>query len=140
MRELYYHHRELSQAAGAKKPSESQKSESPLGNESGLVQGEEFYDPVCEEDILGRTTTRLELWEEHLKDPLAALAKALGCLENPYLGWHLVLSLPTFVVEMAVSIVGAKILQNMWEGLHWEGVWLDLDPWDVVRLRTSSCF
>ena len=28
----------------------------------------------------------------------------------------------------------------MWDGLHWEGVWLDLDPWDVVRLRTSSCF
>ena len=27
--------------------------------------------------------TRLELWQEHLKDPLAALAKALQCLENP---------------------------------------------------------
>ena len=80
----------MSQAAGAKKPSESQKNESLLGNESGLEQGEEFYDPVCKEDILGRTKTRLELWEEHLMDPLAALAKALGCLENPYYGWHLV--------------------------------------------------
>ena len=27
----------------------------------------------------------MELWEEHLKDPIA-LAKALECLENPYLG------------------------------------------------------
>ena len=82
--ELYHHHRELSQAAGAKKPSESQKNESHLGNESGLEQGEEFYDPVCKEDMLGRTETRLELWEEHLKDPLPALAKALGCLGIPY--------------------------------------------------------
>ena len=26
--------------------------------------------------IMCRTKTRLELWEEHLKDPVAALAKA----------------------------------------------------------------
>ena len=37
-RAVYHHYRELSQAAGAKKPSESQKSESLLGNESGLGQ------------------------------------------------------------------------------------------------------
>ena len=43
---------------------------------------EEYYDPARKEDILGRTETRLELWEEHLKDPIAALAKALECLEN----------------------------------------------------------
>ena len=36
------------------------------------------------------TKTRLELRQEHLKDPLAALAKALECLENPCWGWHLV--------------------------------------------------
>ena len=28
--------------------------------------------------------TRLELWEEHLKDPIMALDKALKCLEKPY--------------------------------------------------------
>ena len=39
---------------------------------------------------------------------------------------------------MGCSIAGAKILQKMWEGPYWEGVWLCLDPWDVVRLRTSS--
>ena len=40
---------------------------------------------------------------------------------------------------MACSIAGAKILQKMWEGpYYWEGVWPCLDPWDVVRLRTSS--
>ena len=37
--ELYYHDREMSEAAGTKKPSESQKSESPLGNEGSLGQG-----------------------------------------------------------------------------------------------------
>ena len=54
--------------------------------------------------------------------------------------WFHSLSLPIVVVAMAFSIAGAKMLQKMWEGLRWEGVWLDLDPWDVVRLRTSSCF
>ena len=51
---------------------------------------EEFYDPARKEDILGRTNTRLELWEEHLKDLVAALAKALECLETACHGWHLV--------------------------------------------------
>ena len=32
-------------------------------------------------DILERTRTRLGLSEEHLKSPVAALAKALECLE-----------------------------------------------------------
>ena len=38
---------------------------------------EEFYDPAREEDISRRNKTRLELWEEHLKDPIVALDKAL---------------------------------------------------------------
>ena len=37
------------------------------------------------------------------------------------------------------NLVGAKTLQKMWEGPHWEGVWPFLDPWDVVGLhRTAS--
>ena len=43
-----------------------------------------------------------------------------------------------FVFAMAGSIVGAKILQKMWGEPYWEGVLPCLDPWDVVRLRTSS--
>ena len=55
--------------------------------------------------------SRLELWEEHLKDPIAALAKAWRCLEIPHRGWLLVRSLllPVVVVAMACSVVGAKI-------------------------------
>ena len=59
-------------------------------------RGEEYFDPA-REDILERTETRLELWEEHLKDPIAALAKALECLENAW-GWHLVRSFSWQVV------------------------------------------
>ena len=46
-------------------------------------RGEECFDPARKEDILGRTKNRLELWEYNLKDPVAALAKAL-CLETVY--------------------------------------------------------
>ena len=38
LEELYFHFREMNLATGAKKPSESQKSESALGSESGLGQ------------------------------------------------------------------------------------------------------
>ena len=41
---------------------------------------------------------------------------------------------------MACGTAGTKILQKMREGPDWEGVWLCLDPWDVVRLRTASSY
>ena len=43
---------------------------------------EDFYDPERKDNILGRKKTRLELWEEHLKDPIVALDTALKCVEN----------------------------------------------------------
>ena len=62
---------------------------------------------------------RLHLWEEHLEDPLAALAKALECLENSFFRvgiWFHSLSLPAFVVAIACSIVGAKICKRCGKG------------------------
>ena len=53
-------------------------------------RGEECYDPGHEEDVLGRTNTLLDLWEVHLKHLIVALAKAVACLENLHLSWHLV--------------------------------------------------
>ena len=47
-------------------------------------RGEDFYDPEREDNILGRNKTRSALWEEHLKDPIVALNKALKCVENWY--------------------------------------------------------
>ena len=47
-------------------------------------RGEDFYDPARKDNILGRNKTPLELSEEHLKNPIAALDRALNCLEDPY--------------------------------------------------------
>ena len=38
------------------------------------------------ENMLGRKQTRLELWEEHLKDPIIASDKALKFVDNQYQG------------------------------------------------------
>ena len=105
--------------------------------ETAWDRSEEYHDPARKEVILCRTRTRLDLWDEHLKDPIAALAKALECIGNSLWCWLLVRSLllPAFVVAMAFSIACAKILQIMWEGAYWEGVLLCLDPWDIVRLH-----
>ena len=40
--------------------------------------------PARKDDIWARNKTRLELWEEHLKDLTVALDKALKCVESPY--------------------------------------------------------
>ena len=37
---------------------------------------EEFYGEARKDNLLGRNETRLEWWEEHLKDPIVALDKA----------------------------------------------------------------
>ena len=44
--------------------------------------GEEFHDSGRKDNILGRKKSRLELWEEHFKDPIVALDKALKCVES----------------------------------------------------------
>ena len=59
----------------------SQKAKALWAMKAAWDRGEEYYDPARKEDILGRTKTRLDLWEGHLNDRIAALAKALECLE-----------------------------------------------------------
>ena len=94
-KELHHHYRDVSKAAGARKPSESHEAKAlwPMkaakdrGDEFyGSDRGDEFYGSARKEDILGRKQTRLELWEEHLKDPIVALDKALKCVEKQYQG------------------------------------------------------
>ena len=48
--------------------------------------GEDFNDPERKDNIWRKNSTRLELWEEHLKDPIVALDKALKCVEKQYRG------------------------------------------------------
>ena len=45
---------------------------------------EDFYDLARQDNIFRRNKTRLELWEEHLKDPIVALDKALKRVESQY--------------------------------------------------------
>ena len=73
-------YREMSKAAGSKKPNESQRAEAVWAMKAANDNG----DPARKDNILGRSQTRQELWGEHLKDPSEALDKALRCLENPY--------------------------------------------------------
>ena len=78
--ELYEHYEEVSGEAGVRKPNETQNAGAFWKMKAAKDSGEDFHVP---DDILGRNRTRRELWEEHLKDPIVALDKALKCAENP---------------------------------------------------------
>ena len=84
---MYDSYKVMSMAVGVKKPQEAQKAKALWAMKAAKERKEEFYDPACEEDISRRNKTRLELWEEHLKDPIAALDKALKCVESQYWSW-----------------------------------------------------
>ena len=81
---MYDSYKVMSRAVGAQKPQEAQKAKVLWTMRAAKDRKEEFYDPAREEDISKRNKTRLELWEVHLKDPIAALDKALQCIESPY--------------------------------------------------------
>ena len=85
--ELYDAFKEMSRAVGDQKPQEAQKAKALWKMKAAKDAGEEYYDPEREDNILGRNKTRLALWEEHLKDPIVALGKALKCVENSCWSW-----------------------------------------------------
>ena len=66
------------------KPQEAQKAKALWAMKAAKDRKEDFYDPARKDNILRRNETRLELWEEHLKDPIVALEKALKCVESQY--------------------------------------------------------
>ena len=63
---------------------EAQKTKALWKIKAAKDAGEEYFDSTREDNIKGRNKTRLALWEEHLKDPLVALDKALKCVEGLY--------------------------------------------------------
>ena len=69
---------------GVKKPQEAQKANALWKMKAAKDAGEEYYDPMREEGTKGRNETRSALWEEHLKDPIVVLDKALKCVEGQY--------------------------------------------------------
>ena len=79
---MYVAYKDMSRAVGVKKPQEAQNAKALWKMKAAKEAGEEYYDPKREDNILGRSKTRLALWEEHLKDPIGALEKALKRVEN----------------------------------------------------------
>ena len=69
-------------AVGVKKPQEAQKAKALWKMKAAKGAGEEHYDPEREDNIPGTNKTRPALREEHFKDPIVALEKALRCVEN----------------------------------------------------------
>ena len=104
----------------------TQKAKALWKMKAAKDRGEEFDDLERKDNILGRNKRRLELWEEHLKDPTAALDKALKCVENSCKG----VSRPETVWWVWSPLACAGFLQRLWEKPIWEGVWPDLDPWE----------
>ena len=73
-------HKEMSRAVGVMKPQEAQKAKALCKMKAAKEAGKEYYDPTREDNIMGRDETILALWEEHVKDPIVALEKALKCV------------------------------------------------------------
>ena len=82
--EMYYSYKEMRRAVGVKKPQEAHKAKALWKMKAAKDAGEDYYDPTREDNIKGRNETRLALWEEHLKDPIVALDKAVKCVEVQY--------------------------------------------------------
>ena len=76
--ELSDAYKNMSRAVGVKKPQEAQKVKVLWKMKAAKDAGEEYNDPQ------GINETRLALWDEHLKDPIVALDKALKCVEILY--------------------------------------------------------
>ena len=72
------------EGCGGEEATGSQKAEALWAMKAAKDRKEEFHDPAREEDTSRRNKTRLELWEEHLKDPIVALDKAIKCVESQY--------------------------------------------------------
>ena len=116
-KQLFFH-RDMSKATGANKPSDS----ALWAVKAAWDRGEECYDPARKQ--------QRPVWncgKSNLKDQITAFGD-----------WPLVRSflLPVVWDATACIFVGAKILQKMWEGPYWEGVWPCLDPWDSASAHS----
>ena len=92
---------------------------------------EEFFDPTRKDNILERNITRLELWEEHLKDPIVALDKALSA-------WKISTEAGSRHIGSKAAMACDRVVSDLMLPLWEEVLWPFLDAWDSVRLRTTS--
>ena len=77
-------YKEMNTTVGVKKPQEDLKAKDLWAMKVAKDRREYFYDPARKDNIFRRNKTRLELWEEHLQDPIVALDKAFKCVEVNY--------------------------------------------------------
>ena len=78
--EMYDAYQEMSRAVAVKKPHEAQKAKALWKMKAAKDAGEENN-----RSHAGRNKTRVVLWEDHLKDPIVTLDKALKCVEKSVL-------------------------------------------------------
>ena len=102
----------MSKAAGAKKPSASQKAEALWAMKAAKDREEDFCDPARKENILGRKQARPELWEERPNHSLGQSS------EVPRKSLSGLTSCSKFLrkvtrTAMACSWVGSGVLQKM---------------------------
>ena len=102
----------IEKGSGSKEAKWNSKSESPLGNKGGQGQERGFLCPEPKDNILERNRTRLELWEEHLKDLIVVLDQALKCVENSCWAWILA---RVFVVEVVFNDLRRLPPTSVWE-------------------------
>ena len=81
---MYDSYKVMSEAVGVKKPQEAHKARAVWAMKAAMDRREEFYDPARKDNTLERNETRLELWQEHLKDPVVALDKPVQSVEDQY--------------------------------------------------------
>ena len=74
----------MRKAFGVEKAAGGPKAEALWAMKAAKDREEDFCDPARKDNVLGRNKTRLELWEEHLKEPIVALDKALQCVGDQY--------------------------------------------------------
>ena len=83
--DMYDSYKVMSKAVGVKKkPQEAQEAKALWAMRAAKDRKEEFYDPARKDNTSSRNKTRFYLCQEHLKDQIVALDKALKCVEDQY--------------------------------------------------------
>ena len=120
------------------------ESKSPLEMKAAKDAGEEYFEPTREDNIRRRNETILALWEEHLKDPIVALDKALKCVE--ILRWR---SRPECLAEGCLAMRGVGSLPLLWRcrsgrafgptGIRWTVCVCAQRPWKGMCQGSMGC-